>query len=204
MVKAARWIFLLLLLLAFTVAGYLVWPRSPIKHKPGKQVASVEPQQMPFEGDTIFRHGRYRIEPLADFKLDALVLSVAYYSWDREAELAPVDLALGWGPMSDEAVLDKISISQRNRRYYWQTPELPVPREEVVTNSANMHLIPANKRVGEKLNSVRRGHVIKVDGYLVEVSAPDGWNWKSSLTRSDSGSGACELIYVGSLSLSQD
>jgi hypothetical protein len=26
--------------------------------------------------------------------------------------------------------------------------------------------------------------------------APDGWRWRSSLTREDTGAGACELVWV--------
>ena len=40
---------------------------------------------------------------------------------DRESDLAPVDLALGWGRMSDEAILKDIQISQSGRFYFWHT-----------------------------------------------------------------------------------
>ena len=28
------------------------------------------------------------------------------------------------------------------------------------------------------------------------MRAPDGWRWRSSLTREDTGAGACELVWV--------
>jgi hypothetical protein len=31
---------------------------------------------------------------------------------------------------------------------------------------------------------------------LVEVRNNKGWFWRSSLTRSDSGNGACEVVFV--------
>ena len=31
---------------------------------------------------------------------------------------------------------------------------------------------------------------------LVEVTAADGWQWRSSLSRHDAGAGACELMLV--------
>ena len=31
---------------------------------------------------------------------------------------------------------------------------------------------------------------------LVAAQGDDGWQWRSSLSREDSGDGACELIYV--------
>jgi hypothetical protein len=39
-----------------------------------------------------------------------------------------------------------------------------------------------------------------VRGYLVEARGADGWRWRSSLTREDTGAGACELIWVESVS----
>jgi hypothetical protein len=31
---------------------------------------------------------------------------------------------------------------------------------------------------------------------LVEADGRDGWKWRSSLTRDDTGDGACELMWV--------
>ena len=31
---------------------------------------------------------------------------------------------------------------------------------------------------------------------LIEVRGADGWRWRSSLTREDTGAGACELVWV--------
>ena len=129
------------------------------------------------------------------------VLGKENYYLGREAELSPVDLAFGWGPMSDEKVLKHISISQSNRFYYWSTRKFPIPRRQIEINSANMHLIPANDDIKKRLKSVREGQVIRLQGYLVRVQASDGWNWQTSLTRKDVGAGACELIWVEQLSI---
>jgi len=43
---------------------------------------------------------------------------------------------------------------------------------------------------------VRVGQVVALRGYLVRVQSPDGWRWNSSMTRSDSGNGACEVVWV--------
>ena len=141
----------------------------------------------------------YQITPLATFSVKARVLASKSYYMGREADLSPVDLALGWGPMSDEAVLSQIDINQGNRFYFWQVSAFPIPREEIETHSANMHMIPADSRVEKILKSVRVGQVVELDGYLVEAKADDGWHWKSSLTRKDTGNGACELVLVKSV-----
>jgi hypothetical protein len=48
---------------------------------------------------------------------------------------------------------------------------------------------------------VQQGQVVKFSGQLIEAKASDGWRWQSSLTRNDTGNGACELIYVTAFSM---
>lgn len=147
-----------------------------------------------------FRLQAATLTPLAGFSVDARVLRRKDYRGGREAELSPTDLALGWGRMRDEAVLSQLSISQGGRfyRYRWENAP-PLPPEEIVRSSANMHMIPADDSVAEALESVREGERVRIDGWLVEAQASDGWKWRSSTTRSDSGGGACEVVYVCSI-----
>jgi hypothetical protein len=42
---------------------------------------------------------------------------------------------------------------------------------------------------------------VRLSGYLVEVLGDDGWRWVSSLTREDTGTGACEVIWVEQIEL---
>jgi hypothetical protein len=46
------------------------------------------------------------------------------------------------------------------------------------------------------LTSVGAGKLIHLNGYLVEVHGPNGFNWRSSLSRTDTGAGSCELVWV--------
>lgn len=141
----------------------------------------------------------YQIEPLADFSLKARVLGAEHYRFGRESEISPVDLALGWGRMSDPTVLSRIDIRQSNRFYFWHVQEFPIPREEIERHSANMHMIPADASVARQLDRIRPGQVVTLQGYLVEIRAADGWHWRSSLSRDDTGNGACELVWVRSI-----
>lgn len=186
------------------VLGYMIlnwWSGRPVSHGPGQVAPDVPEQSETVAGH--FESGDYNIIPLANFSIEARVLSVKRYHVGREADLSKVDLALGWGPMSDEAVLEKLKIKQSNRFYFWSTKKFPIPRAQIETNSANMHMIPADKTLQKQLDRVRIGDVIFLTGYLVEVRADDGWHWKSSLTRNDTGNGACEVIWVESLDIQQ-
>ncbi len=140
------------------------------------------------------------LTPLAGFSIEARVLSREDYSMGREADYSPTDLALGWDRMADDAVTSQLDISQSSRwyRYSWRDAP-PIPVEEIVRSSANMHMIPADDAVAAALDRIERGERVRIDGWLVQVNANDGWRWRSSLTREDSGGGACELIYVCSI-----
>lgn len=159
-------------------------------------------QQLPTQANTersSFSYHDYTITPLADFSIEARVLAKEAYTFDRGASLSPIDLALGWGPMSDNGVLSQIRISQSNRFYYWHVDQFPIPREAIETHSANMHMIPADESIEAQLKKVHVGQLVKIEGYLVQANTKDGFYWKSSLTRQDTGAGACELVFVKKL-----
>jgi hypothetical protein len=179
--------------------GYQYLSQRPVSRGDGV-VASQQPAQNS-SNQQGFTHNGYQITPLEDFAIEARVLAAKDYTFGREADLSPVDLALGWGSMSDEAILKDIKISQSNRFYFWRVESFPIPREEIETQSANMHLIPADKYIEKTLKAIRPGQVVKLTGYLIEAKADDGWRWKSSLTRNDTGAGACEVVYVKSISV---
>ncbi|MBU2709290.1 hypothetical protein KCM76_25060, partial [Zooshikella marina] len=58
-----------------------------------------------------------------------------------------------------------------------------------------------NEFVEDALKSVKKGDIIQLVGSLVNVDANDGWRWRSSMTRTDTGGGSCELIWVENLSI---
>ncbi len=173
-----------------------------IPHPDGLVLVANDPIQTDTT-DSPFSFKEYTIQPLADFVIDARVLSTERYYWDAGSDLVPVDIAMGWGRMSDSAVIKPLNISQSGRfyRYQYDLPA-PIPPEEIVSHSANMHMIPSTKSIESELKSVRVGQVVHITGNLVEATIPaKHWKWRSSLTRNDSGDGACELVWVKSLSV---
>lgn len=167
----------------------------PLQPQPGVLAASA-PAQIDLAHGAALQRGDITLTTRAHFDITARVLSREDYSFGADAELIPLDLALGWGRMSDSAVLAKIDISQSHRFYHWRVDDFPIPRREIETSSANMHMIPADPEVKRQLERVRQGEVVHIEGFLVDASRANGWHWNTSLTRNDTGGGACELIYV--------
>ena len=160
--------------------------------------AADNPRQSDAGGMAAFRLGNAKVTPLAGFSLEARVLSREDYSLGAEAEYSPTDLALGWGPMAEPGMAERLDVTQGGRwyRYHWGSEGPPLPPEAIVRSSANMHLVPADAAVAGALDRVRAGDLVRLHGWLVEIDRDDGWRWRSSTTRTDSGGGSCELVYV--------
>jgi len=145
----------------------------------------------------VHQFNNYSITNLQPYKGEFRVLSRENYNFGRESEISPVDFALGWDKMADPEVYKQLSISQSNRWYYWRYENAPpIPVNEISTHSANTHLIPASKQIAKQLKAIDQDDLIYLKGQLVEVKAQDGWTWRSSLSREDTGNGACELMLV--------
>jgi hypothetical protein len=155
-------------------------------------------------GGKSFEFRGYQVKPLASFAVRARVLAREDYHLGREADLSPVDLALGWKRMADPNVYEPLNITQGGRwyRYSWRD-QPPIPVQEIIESSANMHMIPATPAVERSLKQVKAGRYVRVTGQLVQVTHASGWKWTSSLTRSDSGAAACEVVFVESIELEQ-
>jgi hypothetical protein len=95
--------------------------------------------------------------------------------------------------MSDSRVLADIEISQGNRFYYWRTRNWPIERREIETHSANWHVIPENDEVRAVLRRLRAGSLVQLRGRLVDIEGKEG-GMRTSLTRDDTGAGACEIL----------
>ncbi|MET0102442.1 MAG: hypothetical protein ABW078_11980 [Sedimenticola sp.] len=187
-------------LLLIVAAWYFGFQEEVVTLGPGV-TAPDAPQQKPIDAPVSFPFNDYTITPLAKFSIRAKVLSREEYSIGREAELSPLDLALGWGRMSDEDVLKDIEITQSGRWYRWRTRNFPISRQDIEEQSANMHLIPANEHVEDMMDEAHRGELVEFSGSLVRVEADDGWRWISSLSRTDTGARSCEVVWVESFSV---
>jgi hypothetical protein len=192
------WIALVLVLASF---AFYLYDRADQKRRVLVGPVAEVPQQSGTNAKAFVVAG-FQIEPVADYDIRAKVLSAERYRMGREAELSPVDFALGWGPMSDNQITDQLDISQGNRwyQYRWRGAP-PLEPSLIVRTSANTHLIPADDDVKSQLLGVKRGEVVRLKGYLVNVKHADGWAWRSSLSRDDSGAGACELLWVREVSV---
>lgn len=186
------------ILIAAALAWFLLRPDAKADWK--GMPAARAPVQTESGLPTAFQKDDYSITPLARYSITAVVLGRERYRNDREADLSPLDLALGWGSMSLAGVLNELRISQSGRWYEFRwSGEPPLEPGQISLNSANTHCIPADANVRKQLLAVKRHELVSLEGYLVEVTGPDGYRWRSSLTRSDTGARSCEVFWVTSV-----
>lgn len=180
----------------------LMQPFLAISHPPGVLAPGDPVQgQLPQPAAPI-RLKEWTLTPLATYSIHARVLSRRRYSSDSTSEISPLDLLVGWGPMSDSSIIGTMSFRQSQRFGYWQPGcKTSLTPEEIICHSANIHLIPANESVRDRLTSLRVGSLVQLRGKLIEAnrSGQSGNPWRSSLTRTDSGNHSCEILYVESI-----
>ena len=185
----------LLLLVLCATAGWYYFHDSLAKWR--GMPAAKDPVQTAGKLPAPFTYEAYTITPLAGYQVTAVVLSRDRYRFDRGADLSPVDLTLGWGPMSVAGVINDLSFSQSGRWYEYSYPgEPPLEPGLIQTHSANTHCLPADADVRRRLLAVSRHDLVTLEGYLVEVTATDGYRWRSSLSREDTRGGSCEVMWV--------
>jgi hypothetical protein len=170
--------------------------------QPDGVLAADDPQQTNLPTGDKVQAGRWTLTVRADYRVTARILARERYHFDALSDLVPEDLALGWGPMSDNRILRTIDISQSNRFYYWRAQQGSLlPRESIITHSANTHVIPQNKMIARQLSRLRPGQVVTLSGELVDGVRDDGRWIKTSLVRDDTGAGACEVLLVNDIAL---
>jgi hypothetical protein len=184
-------------LILYVLWGAWHWYLNRPLHTPDGQIAQEEPRQIDVADGEKVQIGQWTLTVRANYQITARVLGREPYHFDALADLIPEDLALGWGPMSDSRVLATIDISQSNRFYYWHTSAATnIARDSIISHSANTHVIPQNSLVARQLAHLRPGQVVTLSGELVDGLRSDGRWIKTSMVRTDTGAGACEVMLV--------
>lgn len=145
------------------------------------------------------QHGEAQLQPRATYSLTAKVLSKRRYRRGNFANVAPWDFAMGWGLVSDEHWLQNTRVVQGDRFMFWHLYDSPLDLRSVERSSANMHLVPATPEIRALLDAVPTGSIVTLQGQLVDLSLANGTRIPTSLSRLDTGPGACEILYVQSV-----
>ena len=201
--RSVHWI-VALLLIASLYGAWNWWSSERHAHVPPGIVAPDDPVQTNLDPPTTFSAKGHTFVTRARYEITARVLRKEIYRIDGGADLAPVDLGLGWGAMSDTRVVDQLAFSQMGRFLFWKPTDwtsFPLSAAQMISHAAQIHAIPADPSVERKLRKLRPGQIVHLSGYLVDVRGPGGFTWNTSLRRDDTGDGACEIMWIESVTL---
>lgn len=163
--------------------------RDPVQSKTKKPPFSFN-----YRGET------YDIEPVANYELWGLVVTKNNInSWadimHTDASVDIKDICVIWGENVAGSDFHNVSYSSSDFTCYFKYPHMTVFDHNKISNN---HLLSDNKIVRDKIRNAKIGDQIHVKGLLVNYSPRSNPNWRriSSLVRTDSGNGACEVFFV--------
>jgi hypothetical protein len=112
------------------------------------------------------------------------------------APFMPVDLLVVWGELSNPEVDQLISWGQSGRVGWFSQPrDGPFTVDDTISQFANIHVIPATEILETAVKGLGRDDIVLLEGVLVDIESNKGTT-TTSLSRTDSGAGGCEILYV--------
>ena len=164
-----------------------------------------EPQQTrtrekPF--NAVFNDVEYLVEPEYAYDLIGMVVSYRHHDSNSrmhflaQDHLNMMDVCVVWGETAMSRFLHRIrfwngiftcNVSTRDS-VAWEAFDM--------NQLSNNHLISDDEYIRKQVRDIRVGDQIRFRGYLASYSNPSGGKRGTSTTRTDTGDGACETVYV--------
>jgi hypothetical protein len=146
----------------------------------------------------------YAITPRAAYDIAGLVVSHhrgdAWFNMYHAADPGNVeDVCVVWGEVIANGSYRKVRYSSGEFTCYytWSGVLTPPFNPEKMSNN---HVIPADSTIARRIRAIRTGDQIRMRGLLVDYTVSSGgrevFTRRTSLTRKDTGNGACEILYV--------
>lgn len=163
------------------------------------------PRQVPTDRNpfTVNANGnRYNVKPLYDYDFTGLVVSFNQFEpgfglherWNDYINVA--DVCIVWGDNAKELDLNKFEFWNGQFTCNLSTSDREAWERFNPNALANNHLLTEKPRLRAVLDDLQVGDQIRVRGWLSEYGQPDGPTRGTSTTRTDTGNGACETIYL--------
>lgn len=169
-----------ILLCIVAISGYYAWSIYPVKHGPGE----IAPNDPIFEFVSTLKepiaYKGNRLKPLKQFEGEVRVLAKKQYFFDDRHDLSPIDLLIGWDDMSDERNLNFISFTITDRNVKMKYTRPPIPKSQILEQIELVHLIPSTDQIEHTAKKLRSGHIINLEGVLVEVLSNGASNWTTN------------------------
>jgi hypothetical protein len=170
---------------------------------PGREpVQTAEGLPEPFE--VTRKNVAYTVTPLAGYELWGLVVSyhhsasfvdISHRQWNDF--LNTKDVCVIWGKNVETGVYRRMTFRNRDFTCYFRYPDRETGELFAERCLSNNHLLPGDALVADAVLKARTGDQVHFKGWLVSYGGKGTpYARRSSLSRTDRGNGACEVVYV--------
>ena len=163
--------------------------------------AQTETSVAPF--DVSVHNHKYSLTPRFEYHLRGRVVALSdAMGWtdishrDWGDYLNTHDLCVAWGVNAEDVDLREFSITHGDWTCYFFTKSREEYSKFRLDQFSNNHILPATTAVAALVRDARIGDEISVEGQLVNYSIDGRGSRNTSTIRTDTGNGACEIIYV--------
>ncbi len=172
----------------------------------------LEPVQTPTDKaafSTTYNDELFEIMPKYNYELYGLVVS--YRLHDSESgpmlhalnkdHINVADFCVVWGASANLEILADFEFRNAQFTCYWQTKTQNAWDQFNQDKISNNHLISINEDIRATIDEIKIGDQIYIKGWLSHYTNPVGYERRTSITRTDTGNGACETILVSEINI---
>ncbi len=165
----------------------------------------AEPAQKPTRAgafDATYKGVDYLVEPEYEYDLAGMVVSFRHHDGNSRMHfrandhLNMMDVCVVWGDTATGRLLHKIKFWNGIFTCNVRTRDQEAWEAFRMEQLSNNHLISDDDYIRDRVKDIRIGDQIRVRGYLASYSNEAGGKRGTSTTRTDTGDGACETIFV--------
>ncbi len=165
----------------------------------------VEPEQTPSDKAPFrvtFNNVAYQVKPQYRYSLTGLVVSYRHHDGNSRMHrlsndhLNMLDVCVVWGDNADPALLQQLDFWNGIFSCNVKTRDWDVWYAFDIYSLSNNHLLSDDASIRDQVRKIRIGDQIRVEGWLASYGTNTGDERGTSVTRDDTGDGACETIFV--------
>lgn len=205
-----KWLFLL----GAVTMGVTYFYKDKLPDPPFYNLADLEtPRQMPITQEAFnvqVNEQEYTIQPLFDYELDGVVVSLHnaddftdithHRRWKDFLNLR--DLCVIWGKNVETGVYRNMKFSNDSWTCWAAWPDRATGDLFKMSALSNNHLLTDKETIANALMKAEPGDHIRLKGVLAQyANNGNGFHRGTSVTRDDTGNGACETIYLQEFSI---
>ena len=166
----------------------------------GNEPAQTATSRRPF--DVQFNGNNYSVAPEYAYDITGMIVSYRHHDGNSRMHarandhLNMLDVCVIWGDNPSNPRLHKISFWNGIFTCNVKTRDQQAWDAFDMKQLSNNHLISDDEFIRSQVRKIRIGDQVRVRGYLASYTSEGGSTRGTSTTRTDTGDGACETIYV--------